>query len=461
MKTWVRKSISVGVMAAGGLLVTQAAAQADVISNGNFGIGNGTQVITPVQTAVDVCGNSIPIAASVGFAACDGGANAGGESVDMISAGNFGILNGTQVYAPVQTAVSACGNSIPILASVGFAACDGGANAGGTVEDDDDDNGGGGYYDEFAAVSEGKGKKGKHGDWADAATTIVSSGNYGILNGTQIYAPVQTAIDICGNSIPLLASVAFAACDGGANAGGTVEESARTEGKRGAEGTFLYSGDNYGILNGTQVYAPVQTAVDICGNSIAAALSVAFAECDGGANAGGTVESARAEGTTLVSTDNYGILNGTQVYAPTQTAVDVSGNAIALLGSVAFAQSDGGANAGGTVKESAKQEALPLVGQLPVVAGLPVVGQLGQSAVPGTSDLLPGARSAAGQTEGKYKGGKHKHDGTTLVSAGNYGLLNGTQVYAPVQTAVDVSGNAIALLGSVAFAQSDGGASAG
>jgi len=474
MKTWVRKSISVGVMAAGGLLVTQAAAQADVVSTGNFGIANGTQVVTPVQTAVDVCGNSIPIVASVGFAACDGGAVADAGGLDAVSAGNFGLLNGTQLIAPVQTAVDVSGNAVPILGSVGFAASDGGAAA--TLGDDESDGwdgGNGGYHraaDEASAVAEGKVKaKGKHKnkDWDDAATAIVSSGNYGILNGTQIYAPVQTAINICGNSIPILASVGFAACDGGAAAGSGGVESASTEGygddhdgwDGDGDGTLIFTGDNYGILNGTQVYAPTQTAVNICGNSIPILASVGFAACDGGAVAG---ESARAEGTAVVSSDNYGLLNGTQIYAPTQTAFDFSGNAIPLLASVAFAQSDGGAAAGSggveSTRESARQEALPLLGQLPVVSGLPVVGQLTQGAAPAVpADLSSITRSVTSTTEGKHK---HDDGGTAIVSQGNFGLLNGTQIVAPVQTAVDVSGNAVPLLLSVAFAQSDGGAAA-
>ncbi|WP_176984716.1 chaplin family protein [Asanoa ishikariensis] len=497
-------------MAAGGLLATQAAAQADVITNGNFGIGNGTQVVTPIQIVADICGNSIAGAGGVAFAQCDGGAaavNGVGGGGNIVSSGNFGIGNGTQLVAPIQAVIDVCGNGIAAAAGVAFAACDGGAlavNGGGESSDKND----GGYHkshkdasDEALAMAEGSKKHKKNkGAWNDQATNIVSSGNYGILNGTQVYAPIQVPISICGNSIPLIGAVAFASCDGGAAA---VNESARAEGddydgrghdgrdhdgrghrdNGGNGGTTLFTGNNFGIGNGTQLYAPIQAPISICGNGIAAAAGVAFAACDGGAVA--VNESARSEGTNVITTGNYGIANGTQVYAPIQIPIDVCGNSIAGAAAVAFAQCDGGAIAlnESARSEGARDEALPVLGSLPVVAGLPVVGSLGQNTAPAAAAPkmadAPGARSA-GATEGDDyddddRGhGKHgkKHDqrgprggavasnggGTNLITTGNYGIGNGTQVYTPIQIPVDISGNAIAAAGGVAFAQSQGGA---
>jgi hypothetical protein len=218
------------------------------------------------------------------------------------------------------------------------------------------------------------------------------------------------------------------------------------------------------VLNGTQVFAPVQTVVDVCGNSVAAVLSAAFAGCHGGAHA--TVESAGAEESTLFTGGNFGVLNGTQVFAPVQTVVDVCGNAVAIGLSAAFAGCHGGADA--TVESASNEEALPALDRLPFVAGLPVIGSLGQAA-PSVPDVDLGQDRSAPATEG-YDWDDDSDDsddwdrgnggGTTLVSSGNFGVLNGTQVFAPVQTVVDVSGNAISLLGSAAFAGSQGGASA-
>ncbi len=498
MKTWVRKSISIGVMAAGGLLATQAAASADVITNGNFGIGNGTQVYAPIQAPISICGNGVAGAGGVAFAACDGGAAAvNGSGNNVISSNNFGIGNGTQVFAPIQAPIDICGNGIAAVAGVAFAACDGGAvavNGGGESDDND-----GGYRkshhhdaaDEAVAMAEGKSKHKKNkGAWNDAATNVISSGNYGILNGTQVYAPIQLPINICGNSIPLAGGVGFAACDGGAAA---VSESARVEGdgydgrghhgNGGDEGTLLFTGNNFGIGNGTQVFAPIQAPISICGNSISAVAAVAFAACDGGAIA--VSESAREEA-NVITTGNFGIGNGTQTYAPIQAPISICGNSIPAAAAVAFAACDGGAIAlaESARTEGARDEALPVLGSLPVVAGLPVVGSLGQNAAPAVAapkvDNALGARSA-GATEGddydhhdrgNGKHGKHgKHDqrgsrggsvasngGTNVITSGNYGIGNGTQVFTPIQAPIDISGNAISAAGGVAFAQSVGGA---
>ncbi|TQM71831.1 hypothetical protein FHX41_5609 [Actinomadura hallensis] len=53
--------------------------------------------------------------------------------------------------------------------------------------------------------------------------------------------------------------------------------------------------------------------------------------------------------------------------------------------------------------------------------------------------------------------GGHGGDGSHNVTAGNVGILNGNQVIAPISAAVDVCGNAVAVIG-VASAQCKGGA---
>ena len=90
----------------------------------------------------------------------------------------------------------------------------------------------------------------------------------------------------------------------------------------------------------------------------------AFASCGGGAVA--VQESAGAAEATYLTTNNYGILNGTQIVLPTQIPINICGNAIAILGG-AFAHCGGGAIAvqESATTESARDEALPLVGSAP------------------------------------------------------------------------------------------------
>ncbi|MEV4621672.1 chaplin family protein [Asanoa sp. NPDC049573] len=495
-------------MAAGGLLATQAAAHADFVSTGNFGAVNGNQIYLPIQAPIDVCGNSIAAGLAGAYSACDGGSAAinGGTESDFVSAGNFGAASGNQVYLPIQAPIDVCGNAIAAVAAGAFATCDGGSVAvHGDGEDrrhSDDDKGYQKHHggDEFAAMAEGKGKgkdKDRHKrDWDDAGYTWITSGNYGLLNGNQVYAPIQVPINICGNAIAILGAGAAASCDGGAVA---VKESARADGydhdgrdhdgkgrdHDGNGGTLFYSANNYGLANGNQVYAPIQAPIDICGNAIAILLAGASAHCDGGSVA--VQESARSNGwddndVTMISYGNYGALNGNQVYLPIQAPIDICGNAIAAGLAGASASCDGGSVAihESARAEGARDEALPVLGQLPVVAGLPLVGQLGQGAAPAApkADTAPGARSTTGATEGDdyddagrhgkdHNRGKHGDDhrgahngGKTLISAGNYGLLNGNQVLSGLQLPLDISGNGIAALGAGAFAHSTGGAAA-
>ena len=185
-KTWARRSAQAGAIAAGALLLTSGVAHADdMTSVGNNGLGNGSQVLAPIQAPINLCGNSVAVL-GVSGAGCDGGSAAQMEAAntgDMTSAGNNGLANGTQADIPVQAPIDVCGNSVGVL-GVSGAGCDGGS----------------------AAQMEA-------GDTGD----MTSAGNNGLLNGTQVQAPIQVPIDVSGNSIAVL-GVSGAMSDGGSAA---------------------------------------------------------------------------------------------------------------------------------------------------------------------------------------------------------------------------------------------------
>jgi hypothetical protein len=177
MKTWVRRTARVGILSAGFLLLagtasaanaspldmgpSQSASSADGANDGqvsadNKGLVNGTQVSIPIQVPVNVCGNGVGvIGVGVGVSGnCDDGAvNGSGASTEsahttedadaandgQVSAGNQGILNGTQVSAPIQVPVNVCGNGVGVI-GVGMGVsgnCDNGAaNVSGASTDD-------------------------------------------------------------------------------------------------------------------------------------------------------------------------------------------------------------------------------------------------------------------------------------------------------------------------------------
>jgi hypothetical protein len=299
MKTWVRKTLSVGVLAAGALLFAPGAAHADVSqdTSDNNGILNGTQFVAPFVMPLNVVGNSDALlghsnAAGVGVNWITEGAHGHGHGdrrgVSQHSSDNNGIANGTQFYLPFDAPLNIVGNSDALL---------GHSNAAGVGVN-------------------GRRTEGHHVDQD-------SSDNNGILNGTQIYAPVNIPINICGNAFSLLGHAnAHAACANG--------------GRWQIEGVRQNSSGNNGIANGTQIYAPFSMPVNLAGNSDALlghsnAAAVAHNESGHG-------------GIDQDSSDNNGILNGTQFAAPVNIPINVCGNALGILGeaNAAAACSNGG-----------------------------------------------------------------------------------------------------------------------
>ena len=304
MKTWVRKTLSVGVLAAGALLFAPGAANADVrqSTGDNNGILNGTQLVAPISVPVNIVGNSLGIL---------GEANASGAGVNRTEGGrakqstgdNNGILNGTQAYLPISVPLNVVGNAAAVL---------GEANATGVGVNGSHR----GRNTESAHTTEGF--------WGGQST----GDNNGILNGTQIYAPIDVPINVCGNALALLGGAqASAICANDVSGGSHFRPNRHhhDESAQAAGGFRQSTGDNNGILNGTQLYAPVSLPVNLAGNSLAIL---------GGANSRAVAvnESARGGWGGQSTGDNNGILNGTQIAAPISLPINICGNALGVLG---------------------------------------------------------------------------------------------------------------------------------
>src|SRR6266704_309493 len=188
MKTWVRKSLKVGILSAGFLLIGGAAANAASTAD-NFGVLGGNQVQAPIQAPISVTGNAIGGLGSATATATGSGAGSAMLSPNATgtSSGNFGILGGNQVHAPVQVPISITGNSIGLLGTASAASH--GAN-GATA-----------------------------GGGAGAGAAGGTSDNFGIGSGNQVIPVLLIPIEVCGNGIAVLGT-GDAACGAGAgNAG--------------------------------------------------------------------------------------------------------------------------------------------------------------------------------------------------------------------------------------------------
>src|SRR6266511_4451442 len=83
-----------------------------------------------------------------------------------------------------------------------------------------------------------------------------SDNNLGLGNGTILDLPIQSSVSACGNAVAFI-GVSGASCPGGATA---------IQSGTGGTGSTSH---NYGAGNGTQLSAPVQAPITVCGNAVA------------------------------------------------------------------------------------------------------------------------------------------------------------------------------------------------
>jgi hypothetical protein len=273
-------------------------------------------------------------------------------------------------------------------------------------------------------------------------TNMSSSLNIGIANGNQVHLPVQAPVNVCGNAISLLGT-ASAGCAGGATANyATDVRHGHGHGHDGyghGHGGHWYSGStgltnmrstlNPGIANGNQVSGLVQVPVNVCGNAIGL-LGTAVAGCHGGSTAN-AYQDAEPRHHGHARPIPYGTPRPTQPRtAPAPVTAQKPG-----------AQKQLPASKTRVAAPAKKKNEAGLLGNLVS----PVTGLLGMG----------------GEARGNFGHGDHgKRCGNVNMSSfGNIGIANGNQLHAPVQVPINVSGNAIALLGT-ASAHSHGGATA-
>jgi hypothetical protein len=245
--SWARKTAQAGLVATGVALVAGAGtAQAngpDVTTQDQVGAVSGNQVVAPVQAPSNICGMASAVLGTAS-AGCEGGADADYDGAgDLTTQNNTGLGNGNQTFAPVQAPNDISG----IAAAVGGAA-DGWSTGG-----------------SHADVESGSAESGRK-----AESDTLTQSNYGALSGNQLLAPVQAPINTCGNAVAV-GGASDAGCEGGADADYSGAGDLTTQ-------------DNVGLGNGSQLFAPVQAPVNVCGNSVAI-FGSASASCEGGSDA--------------------------------------------------------------------------------------------------------------------------------------------------------------------------------
>ncbi|NEA28282.1 chaplin family protein [Actinomadura bangladeshensis] len=62
------------------------------------------------------------------------------------------------------------------------------------------------------------GHHGHHHHGGGAGNGNTTAGNFGVLNGTQVVAPISAAVDVCGNAVAIIGIANSGGCKGGAHA---------------------------------------------------------------------------------------------------------------------------------------------------------------------------------------------------------------------------------------------------
>jgi len=263
---------------------------------------------------------------------------------------------------------------------------------------------------------------------ANAADT---SGDDGVLSGTQVLAPIAAPVDVTGNAISLLGdAVAAPAAPAAAPAPAPAPAPVTTSGVD-------------SLLGGTQAVVEAAIPVTIGGNAVSLTGDAASIGTAAAPAPVAPVAAAPAAPTTS-GTDSIG--SGSQILPTVSVPVTVGGNAISLLGD---AVSEGATSATPTTAPAAGAAATTsggdsVLGGTQVLPNITVPVNLGGNAISLLGDSVSsGASTATGTTPGAATTAPT----TAPSTSGDDGIAGGTQVVSDITVPVNLGGNAISVLG--------------
>jgi hypothetical protein len=267
---------------------------------------------------------------------------------------------------------------------------------------------------------------------AGVAHAADTTGDDGLLSGTQVLLGVEAPVTVGGNAVSLLGDSSSADADTTAPAAAPAP-TANTSGKDGAG-------------SGTQALVTVSAPVTVAGNGISVLGDSASTGAQTEAPAAPVAGVDPADAVTPTTSGDDAIAGGTQVIAPVTAPVTVGGNAVSVLGDSATDRSSTGGT-GGT--------GTGLSGSEPITAGddsilsgtqlsLPLVAPV---AIGGNAVSVLGDSTTTGATSGGAVPGSADPNGTGSATSGHDSILSGTQLGLPLVAPVTVGGNAISVIG--------------
>ncbi|MET8158287.1 chaplin family protein [Sphaerisporangium sp. NPDC005289] len=204
------------------------------------------------------------------------------------------------------------------------------------------------------------------------------------------------------------------------------------------------------VGGGNQVNLPITLPIDISGNAVGV-IGESSASSRGGSSVQGGSGSAGIQGTT---SGRGSVLGGNQVNAPITAPINACGNAVSLVG-----RSDAGCRGGATVKNAGggaggnrTDGRHSVLGgnqiNAPITAPINACGNAVAIFGEATAGCKGGA-SVVGGGAGRGAGGNR--------TSGHGSVLGGNQIVAPITAPVNICGNSVALIGG-AFSGCQGGA---
>ncbi|MFI5572478.1 chaplin [Streptomyces sp. NPDC051740] len=186
------------------------------------------------------------MAAATGVLAAASGAAHADSGATGHAAGSPGVLSGNTVQVPVDVPVNVCGNTVNVVGILNPSVGNSCAHQGGSSSDGYGDSGGHG------------------GSHADGYT----EGSPGVLSGNTVQAPVHVPVNVCGNSVNVLAAGNAAQGNDCAHQGGSSSDGYGDSGGHGGSHADGYTGGSPGVGSGNHVQVPVHVPVNVCGNSV-------------------------------------------------------------------------------------------------------------------------------------------------------------------------------------------------
>jgi LPXTG-motif cell wall-anchored protein len=269
---------------------------------------------------------------------------------------------------------------------------------------------------------------------AGIANAADTTGDEGLLSGTQIVAPITAPVEAAGNAVSVL---------GDALAGGT---STPAPAPAPAPAPVSTSGAD-SVLGGTQAVVEAAAPVTVQGNAISVAGDSAATSVPAPA---APVAEPAAPAAAPTTSGSDGIASGTQVLPTVSVPVNLGGNAISVLGD---SSSEGASAPAATTGSTGSGDATTsgsdgVAGGTQVLPNVSVPVNVGGNAISVLGDSSSEGASAPAATTGGSTGSTGSTGGATTT--GSDSVASGTQIAPDVALPVSIGGNAISILGDAA-----------